>query len=197
MEFVLVGKGRHMTMLVVSVLMALLVIPCFASNTEQFQDESWLCGVRGVPFPDEEINRYVGQVIDPSIILELTLLVEERYPGHCTSIEGKTVEGETIETIYRGEKTTFIHFHKILLISFLDHGVIGPGGEVLEPPVAEQTRSKFSSEQVKPLSGPYPYSGTLTSGSWKIHNKHYLAGTYEFESHTSWTPSYANMGIGL
>jgi len=140
-EITLAERKKYLTLLAVPVLIALLAIPCSASDRAQPQDECWICGVKGVPFPDEDINRYVGQVIDPSIILELTLLVQERYPGHCTSFTAKPIEYEEYHVKDRGGQwEVMCQFHKILLISFLDHGVISDDGRVLEPPVAERAK---------------------------------------------------------
>lgn len=111
---------------------------------EMDEFECWVCGVRGVPFPDDDINRYVGQVVDPSVISEIDRLVEERYPGHYTTFTFKIIDNET-EWIYLGDNTWEFRPHKMLLTSYLDHGIISPEGEVLEPPVAEQ---------VKPQAGP-------------------------------------------
>lgn len=189
MEIILTEWKKYLTLLAVPVLIALLAVPCFASDTAQPQDECWICGVKGVPFPDEEINCHVGQVIDKSVISEINRLVEERYPGHYTSFTFKPIEYEkyNVKDI-GGQDAVMWQFHKILLVSYLDHGVISPEGEVLESPVAEK---------VKPLAGPYPYSGSLNQGYGRVHGRHYLSGTYVFESHTSWTPNYADMGIGL
>jgi hypothetical protein len=152
-EIIIAERQKYLTILAVKVLIVLLAVPCFASDTAQPQDECfasdtaqpqdecWICGVKGVPFPDEDINRYVGQVVDWSMIAELDRLVDERYPGHCTSLTFKPIEYEEFHVKDRcGQDTVMIHLHKVLLGAFLDHGIIGPGGEVLEPPVAEQAK---------------------------------------------------------
>lgn len=130
--------------IIVGVLIASYLIPCSHSNSapeDSEVDECWICGVKGVPFPDEDINRYVGQIVDWSIVVKLDRLVDERYPGHCTSLTLKPIEYEEFHVKDRGgQDTVMIHVHKVLLGAFLDHGIIGPGGEVLEPPIAEQTK---------------------------------------------------------
>lgn len=180
-------RKNYLILIAIPVMMALFTLPCFASDTAEPQEECWICGVKGVPFPDEDINRYVGQIIDPDIISKINHLVEERYPGHSTSFTFKMLDSET-ECIYLEDGKIMSRPHRMLLTSYLDHGVISPEGQVLELPLAGIDTL---------LAGPYYYSGTLNSGSGRVHNSHYLVGIYEFESHTSWTPTYADMGIGL
>jgi len=125
----LAEREKCLTLLAVPLIMALLAIPCLASDTTQPQDECWICGVKGVPFPDEDINRYVGQVINASVISEINRLVQERYPGHYTSFTFKPIEYEEYHVKDRGGQYEVMgQFHKILLVSYLDHGVISPEG---------------------------------------------------------------------
>jgi len=191
---------QQILLLAVGLLFACCIVPCFCADSappnSQEENGCWVCGVRGVPFPDEDINRYVGHVVDPGVIAEIGRIVEERYPGHYISFSFKMIENET-NWIPLGDNNREVHFNKILLTSCLDHGLIDSGGKVLEPPVAELTNSKDGAEQVEPLAGPFPYSEDLSPRSGKIHGYHYLAGLYEFESHTSWSPSGVDMDIGL
>ena len=122
-----------------------------------------------MPFPDEDINRYIGKIGPASMIKEICLLIEERYPGHCPLIEFKMIEADQKWIIDRGgQRTLAIHFLKIQITEILGHGVLGPHGEVLEPPAAEQTKSEDSTEQTGSVGptgmGPYYYSETLEPG---------------------------------
>lgn len=90
-----------------------------------------------VPFPDEEINSYIGKVYHGSVIGEIGRLIEEKYPGHQPLIKFKVIESEERWGIDRGgQPTLYIHFQKILIVEILDCGALGPNGGVLEPPVA-------------------------------------------------------------
>ena len=95
--------------------------------------ETFLNGVRGVPFPDEDINRYLGKVVDARVMLEIQRLIDERYPGHRISITGRDVEMEPIEV---GGRRLF-KFRKAIIYEVLDHGVFARG-ELIEPPIAVQ-----------------------------------------------------------
>jgi hypothetical protein len=123
-------------------------VPGFSSDKAGGEDECYICGVRGVPFPDEEINRYIGRIIDTSLISEIDCMVEEKYPGHYTSFTFEILDAET-EWNYLGDDTWQIHFKKVRLINYLDHGIIDDNGEVLAPPVSETKDVK-----VLPLAGP-------------------------------------------
>lgn len=134
-------------LLVACLFFACLTVPYLASSpavSEPSEDECWICGVKGVPFPDDDINRYVGQVVEPGVVAELGRLVDERYPGHCISFSFKIIEEETEWISLGGDQWEF-RPKRFILTSFFDHGVISPEGEVLEPPVGQQ---------VKPQAGP-------------------------------------------
>ena len=105
---------------VVVVIVAARVLPCLGSSyAEGVGYACWWDGIREVPFPDEDINRYVGRVIDWSVFLELIRLVDERYPGHGVTVYFKSIEAEWVDL---GGDTWEGRFDKVLLISFLDRG---------------------------------------------------------------------------
>jgi len=102
----------------------------------------------GVPLQDEALKQYIGRVLDPNEFKEFGRLLQERYPNpdYHTSVVFKIIESEKwSETNWMGETITFEQIKKIFILTvyLYDDAV---------------------STQVKPLQGPYYYSGTLSPG---------------------------------
>ena len=132
-----------------------------------------------VPFPDKEIQQYVGKEIGIDVMKEINEFITSKYPDHVSSITFREIEAEEHEGIGpMGEPILWVSVTKLELIEALDYGL-----DSNPPP--ESTRRVYS------------YSGTLSPGVGKWHGNYYLYGTAEFTSDTSWTPSNVPMHIGL
>jgi len=129
----------------------------------------------------------------------------ERYPDHQFTITAEDIEAKGTVTYPNGTTAKFfirdgkewppyeripegsefwVKVYKLRLIEILDHGIIDLGDN---PP--HWTVGSSTSNTVVPKAGPFPYEGTLSPQQWRTHGRVYTTGPYEFESHTSWTPS--------
>jgi len=135
-----------------------------------------------VPFPDEEIQQYIGKEIDMSTMKEINNFITSKYPDHISSITFREIETEEHEGLGpEGEPILWVRVNKLELIEVLDYG-LNPNPNRLSKSISRTT---------------YSYSGTLKPGIGKWHGNYYLYGTAEFTSDTSWTPSNVPMHIGL
>lgn len=122
-----------------------------------------------VPFPDKEIQQYVGKEIGIDVMKEINEFITSKYPDHVSSITFREIEAEENEGIGpMGEPVLWVKVTKLELIEALDYGV----------------DSNFQPESTRRV---YSYSGTLSPGVGKWHGNYYLYGTAEFTSDTSWT----------
>ncbi|MCS7364004.1 MAG: hypothetical protein NDF54_01010 [archaeon GB-1867-035] len=145
----------------------------------------WVCASEyPKPFPDEEINKYIGKVVDASVLNEIAMLIEKKYPDHLFAIIFKIIEADTRWITDRGGQPTYeIKAHKILIASIVDWGPKSP------------------SDNTTPL-WQYHYEVTLSGGYGAVHGNYYIQGVSVFESATYWNVVSSSsggtyIGVGL
>ncbi|MFB0543718.1 MAG: hypothetical protein ACETVR_02945 [Candidatus Bathyarchaeia archaeon] len=77
---------------------------------------------RCIPFPDEDINKYVGKVVDASKLGEIGGLIKEKYGTRSYSIEFYEIEAELIQK----DNKLIGHISKVLITNILDQRKTGP-----------------------------------------------------------------------
>ena len=166
--------------MIYSLLSSGLFLTSLASpSTNEEKPKSTGCGFPCEVVKDKEIKNYIGKVGTWNLFRKINTLLQQKYPDSYTIVEFEPIE--TVEITNGSEiNGTFL---KIRITSIEICGVKAP--------------SQITSKEVEPLSGPYTFSGSLSSGRAKAHGNHYCLDNTLFEIHTSWNPTSSCMRIGI
>jgi len=92
-----------------------------------FMNLQWIQANEPKPFPDDEINQYIGKVVDPKVLNDIANLIESKYPDHIFGIKFKIIDKEEHWITDRGgQHTLVIKLKRILIAGIYDEGLKNP-----------------------------------------------------------------------
>lgn len=130
------------------------------------------------PFPDDEINNYIGKEVTPEELHQLVILIKTKYPNRSFLIKFKIVDAEIkwIKDV-KGRPAIELKLKRLIIAEILDYG---------------------EDNSIQP-EWQYHYEVTLPPGYAAMHRYHYIQGLAVFDSLTYWNVinNYNDIGVGL